>query len=183
MSESYYEVLGVPKDATLEAIKVAFRAIVIANHPDRVGDSPEAQARFQAATKAFYHLSDAERRRVYDIGFRPINSIMDFRRRPAGRNRVEVDSAAARSAPKRGTDCAVVAKVIRGQKLLHVTPPVGEGQNADPILIPLPEDLDTYLVCRLPTLGTPGVNGGETGDLFVCLDVQGDDMSSSQKGS
>ncbi|HEY5412994.1 MAG TPA: J domain-containing protein [Caulobacteraceae bacterium] len=57
-----YAVLGVPRDATAEAIKAAYRTKAKSQHPDG-GGSPEA---FQALGLAHHVLSDPDKRRHYD---------------------------------------------------------------------------------------------------------------------
>jgi molecular chaperone DnaJ len=62
----YYEVLGVPRSASEDEIKQAFRQLAIRYHPDRNKDDPDAVAKFKEATAAFEVLSDPEKRRRYD---------------------------------------------------------------------------------------------------------------------
>ena len=62
----YYEVLGVPKDATESQIKSAYRKLAKKYHPDHNADDPEAEAKFKEASEAYAVLSDAEKRQQYD---------------------------------------------------------------------------------------------------------------------
>jgi molecular chaperone DnaJ len=62
----YYDVLGVPRDATAEAIKRAYRKQALENHPDRNPSDPTAEERFKQATEAYEVLSDDEKRARYD---------------------------------------------------------------------------------------------------------------------
>jgi DnaJ-class molecular chaperone len=61
----YYEILGVPRNATLEEIKAAYRKQALKWHPDR-NKSPEATERFKEINKAFEVLSDPKKRAIYD---------------------------------------------------------------------------------------------------------------------
>jgi molecular chaperone DnaJ len=63
----YYEVLGVPRDASTEEIKRAFRRLAMKYHPDR-NRSPDAEARFKEINEAYAVLSDPEKRAQYDRG-------------------------------------------------------------------------------------------------------------------
>ena len=63
MVRSYYELLGVPEDASGEQIKKGYRAQVMKHHPDKGG----SEAMFKSVTCAYEVLSDPEKRRVYDL--------------------------------------------------------------------------------------------------------------------
>ncbi len=63
----YYEVLGVPKNASDEDIKKAFRKLARQYHPDVNKENPkEAEARFKEANEAYSVLSDPQKRAAYD---------------------------------------------------------------------------------------------------------------------
>src|SRR5215210_7562051 len=64
----YYEILGVPKNASEEEIKKSYRKLAMKYHPDRnQGDGgKDAEARFKEAKEAYEMLSEAEKRAAYD---------------------------------------------------------------------------------------------------------------------
>jgi molecular chaperone DnaJ len=62
----YYEILGVPRNATEEEIKRAFRQLARKYHPD-VNKSPDAEARFKEINEAKDVLLDPKRRAEYDM--------------------------------------------------------------------------------------------------------------------
>jgi curved DNA-binding protein len=61
----YYAVLGVPRDASADTIKKAFRKLARQYHPD-VNKSPGAEARFKEINEAYEVLSDPAKRKRYD---------------------------------------------------------------------------------------------------------------------
>jgi molecular chaperone DnaJ len=61
----FYEVLGVPRDAELKAIKDAFRQLALKYHPDR-NKEPGASDRFKEIAEAYAVLSDPKKRAEYD---------------------------------------------------------------------------------------------------------------------
>lgn len=67
---NHYEVLGVPRDATKDQIKKAYRKLARELHPD-VNPSPEAEERFKQVTHAYEVLSDDQQRDMYDRGGQP----------------------------------------------------------------------------------------------------------------
>nr|WP_321468368.1 molecular chaperone DnaJ [uncultured Desulfobulbus sp.] len=66
MSKSYYEILGVAKDASADTIKKAYRKLAMKHHPDRNQGDAEAEEKFKEAAEAYEVLSDLQKRRIYD---------------------------------------------------------------------------------------------------------------------
>ena len=67
--KDYYEVLGVPKDATDEVIRKAYKKLAIKWHPDKhVDDKKEAEEKFKEISEAYSVLSDPKKKREYDTG-------------------------------------------------------------------------------------------------------------------
>ena len=62
----YYDVLGVPRTATADEIKKAYRQRALEHHPDRNAGDEAAEARFKEAAEAYSVLSDADKRARYD---------------------------------------------------------------------------------------------------------------------
>ena len=135
MAADYYDLLAVPRDATAEDIKRAYRRMARQLHPD-TNDDPAAEARFKEVAQAYEVLSDPDKRQRYDrygpdgvgagdaSGFAAggINDIFDAffggsspfggggRRGPAG--------------PPRGTDLEVVADLTFEEAVFGTQHPV-----------------------------------------------------------
>ncbi len=62
----YYEVLGVPRNASEQEIKSAYRRLALKHHPDRNPGDAHAEERFKEAAEAYGVLGDPDKRRRYD---------------------------------------------------------------------------------------------------------------------
>jgi molecular chaperone DnaJ len=66
MSEDHYKLLGLPRDASLEEIKRAYRQLAKRYHPDRTQNNPQDTEIFKAVSVAFATLSNPQKRAEYD---------------------------------------------------------------------------------------------------------------------
>ena len=64
----YYEILGVPKNATADEIKKAYRTLAFKYHPDRNQGNAAAEEKFKQISVAYDVLGDETKRRNYDLG-------------------------------------------------------------------------------------------------------------------
>lgn len=71
----YYEVLGIPRNASEREIKRAYRRLARKHHPDVNPGDREAEAKFKEITEAYEVLNDPKKRRQYDqFGHQPFAS-------------------------------------------------------------------------------------------------------------
>ena len=78
-----YKTLGVPKTATEDEIRKAYKKLAKKHHPDLNPGNKEAENQFKDISAAYSFLSDAEKRRAYDAGDRLIERrVLRIPRRP-----------------------------------------------------------------------------------------------------
>ena len=66
MSEDYYKILGVPRNASQAEIQKAYRELARKYHPDLHPEDKDAKKKFQRLQEAFDVLNDPEKREMYD---------------------------------------------------------------------------------------------------------------------
>jgi curved DNA-binding protein len=67
MAKDYYQILGVPRNATNQQIKKVYRKLAMQYHPDRnPGKEAWANEKFKEINEAFSVLGDPEKRKQYD---------------------------------------------------------------------------------------------------------------------
>lgn len=64
----YYRTLGVPRTATQEEIKKAYRELALKYHPDKNPDDAAAEERFKKINEAYSVLGDPEKKSRFDMG-------------------------------------------------------------------------------------------------------------------
>ncbi len=66
MKRDYYDVLGVPRNASEEDLKKAYRRCAMKHHPDRNPGDKAAEMAFKECKEAYEVLADGGKRRMYD---------------------------------------------------------------------------------------------------------------------
>lgn len=66
----YYSILDIPRNASDEEIRRAYRRLALLWHPDKVNSADDkliAESKFKLVAEAYQVLRDPEQRRLYDI--------------------------------------------------------------------------------------------------------------------
>ena len=191
LDTDYYEVLGVAPDATSKQIKSAYRKLARTAHPDANPDDPTADQRFSDIAKAYEVLSEPEQRSEYDeirsrprggpfgdqglgdqgFGYRSA-SAQDFdmadlfdlfgaQARPQQR--------ATANWPLRGRDLTASLQLDFESAVNGLTTTLQlDGRTVNTRIRAGVKDGQTI---RLVGKGTPGANGGPSGDLLIEIAV------------
>lgn len=69
MQKNYYVILGVKNTASFDEIKTAYRALAKKYHPDKNHGNKAAEEYFKEIQQAYAILSNAEKRKKYDLKF------------------------------------------------------------------------------------------------------------------
>ncbi len=173
---TYYDVLGVPRNASTAEITRAFRRLAATHHPDVTGierDNPayaEVIQPYHEALAAYETLKDPTRRRRYDLLHEPIALVATLFQSPVGQRLVAAMLPSAPKAPRPGADTAAVVTVdaatLANGGIVEVIVP-GSGELKTPVTVP-----PDAAILRFGTLrgaGEAGRNGADSGDHLVIL--------------
>ena len=64
---TYYEILEVSRESSLEEIKTAYRRLALKYHPDKNLGDRAAEERFKQISEAYQVLADPEKRQLFDL--------------------------------------------------------------------------------------------------------------------
>jgi len=181
-----YAILGVPRTATNDEIKKAYRKLARDKHPDLDPDNPRAANEFKELSAAYELLSDAERRGQYDRG--EIDA--DGNRKNAGRSWSwkSTKSTGGDEKPfdwyfKHRRDKEKAGVKVRGANVNHTltldflnAATGAEHQvgmtNGKRLSVRIPAGVEDGRVLRLKGQGTAGIGGAEPGDALVEISVE-----------
>ena len=194
MAKDPYAILGVPKTASAEEIKAAYRKLAKKLHPDLNPGDRSAEARFKEASAAYDLLSDPEKRRRFDAGEIDAEG-QEKPRGPFFRNQPEAGTfrwrSGTRSRPSGledlfedlfGGETTEARFAFPGEDIrLRLTVPFLEAVNGgrarvtlpsgDVVDLTIPPGAEDGTILRLRGKGLPGIGGGPPGDALVELAV------------
>lgn len=187
--KDYYKVLGVPKTASKDEIKKAYRKLAQKHHPDANKGDAGAESRFKDISEAHAILSNTEKRAEYD----QIRQFMEsggrrFYNAPGGGGNVRVnigdlfgdqvgDDALFEDllggfgfrprGPMRGEDMETRIRLSFDDAIRGTTVSIPQGGK-----VKIPAGVGDGSRIKVAGRGAPGPNGGPRGDLYVRVEVE-----------
>lgn len=190
-SKDYYSTLGVPRDATDEAIRTAYKNLARKYHPDVNQGDPQAEERFKEIAEAYAVLGDSKKRQQFDTrgpeGFSPGIDLSEFMRRARAGGANPIDLGALfgdlfggggrdpfGSRARRGQDVEASLRIEFRDAVEGVTLPLqiqGPG-GPEAVTVRIPPGVSDGGRLRIAGKGQPGSGGGPPGDLYVRIQVR-----------
>ncbi|TYB78301.1 DnaJ C-terminal domain-containing protein [Bizionia myxarmorum] len=190
----YYKVLGIPKDATEQAIKKAYRKMARKYHPDLNPNDKTAEQKFKEINEANEVLSHPENRKKYDAHGKDWKDADAYNqaRQQQGQNRnyqqqgsSQFDqggfsdffesmfgggSRSSRSQARfRGQDFNAELQLdLKDVYTSHKRTLTVNGKN---IRMTIPAGVENGQVIKITGHGGPGANNGPKGDLFITFTI------------
>jgi curved DNA-binding protein len=194
--KDYYKILDVPRDASDDAIKKAYRRLARKYHPD-VSKEANAKERFQDVSEAYETLKDKQKRAAYDsLGsyrpgqeFRPPPDWSERFGQKFGDDFGDIDlsdlfaafgggfgrSGGARrgfrqgSMPIPGEDYEVTVRVTLEEAFAGTEREFRIGEQS--VRARIPRGASDGERLRLRGKGGPGMNGGASGDMYLVVSL------------
>jgi len=204
--EDPYTILGVPKDASSDQIRKAYRELAKKLHPDLNPNDASAEARFKDVSTAYEFLSDQEKREKFDRGEIDADGheqserqfYRGFAESPFGGKYAEQEGFANEEDlqafmsdlfGRRDSQHNIKAKggslnytlevsFLEAAKGAKKTVTMPDGRS---LRINIPPGLRNLQSLRLRNQGLPGYNGGPQGDAYVEIHVRPDPLFKPKK--
>jgi len=192
----YYKILGVPKNATEDDIKKAYRKLPRKMHPDLNPNDKEAHKKFQQINEANEVLGDPEKRKKYDQYGKDWKHAEQFEQARQSQqhaggqwgqtftgNFEEGDFSdffeslfGGGERRTRGRQTKFRGQDIQGEFQLNLTDAYKTHQqtftvNGKNIRITIPAGVENGQRIKIAGHGEPGTNGGPNGDLYITFHI------------
>ena len=193
----FYDVLGVPRGASQEDLRKAYKKLARKHHPDSNQQDPEAAKKFAEITEAWDVLGDEQKRQQYDQfghaasgGGHPFQGGNPFQGFGGGSG-MQFDmedllggmfggGGGGFGGQRRGAGRARKGDDVRAEITVPfaVAAEGGEhtltlqnGSKSERIAVKVPAGIDQGQTIRLAGQGNPGPGGGASGDLLVTVSI------------
>jgi curved DNA-binding protein len=187
----YYKVLGVAKTASEKEIKTAYRKLARKYHPDLNPDSKEAESKFKEINEANEVLSDPENRKKYDKYGKDWEHGEEYEKAQQQRRQqsnyqsgqqefsgqdysdfFESMFGGGRSSHSQGRSTKYKGQDFNAELHLNLKDVYTSQKqvltvNGKNIRLTIPAGVENGQVIKISGKGSPGVNGGPSGDLYI----------------
>ncbi len=195
----YYKILGVPKEATTEDIKKAYRKLARKHHPDLNPNNKDAHKLFQQINEANEVLSDPEKRKKYDQYGKDWQHAEQFEKAKESRQQGSYGGGqnfsesfdddqfsdffasmfGSGSGRKSGRNAGFRGRDYEAELELKLADVYSTQQqvvtvNGKKIRITIPAGVENGQKIKLKGHGSPGSNGGPDGDLYITFNIVND---------
>lgn len=195
----YYKILEIQKTATEADIKAAYRKLARKYHPDLNPNDENAKKKFQQINEANEVLSDPEKRKKYDKYGKDWKHADEFEKANQQQSQSRASSGGQQSYGSSGGDFSgdfseffesmygsgaggrTRQTKFRGQDLnaelylnlmdVYKTQQQTLTVNGKNIRLTIPAGVENGQVIKIAGHGTPGVNGGPSGDLYITFTI------------
>lgn len=196
----YYKILGLEKNASTDDIRKAYRKLARKHHPDLNPNDKEAHKKFQQINEANEVLGDPEKRKKYDQYGKDWQHAGEFERRRQEQSHYQSGRGSGqdfggdfggedfsdffsslfggssrsrgRQGKFRGEDYLSELHIkLRDAYTTHQQMFTVNGKN---IRITIPAGVENGQKIKLKGHGSPGINGGPNGDLYITFQIAAD---------